>query len=155
MRPSYIDCSIRRIGRSEMARTTSDAVNGILEKTATLSLTPFITSANLMVTKHCSDNTDYTTTDLEEIERYLAAHFYHVAKTRNDADRAGPVSRTRRSRVDMGLNLTHYGQMAMRLDWAGGLAALERRIKDGISTTAIGFSWLGTEESELEDIEDT
>ena len=137
-----------------MARTTSDAVNGILERDATLSLTPFITSANLMVTKHCSGDTDYTSADLEEIERYLAAHFYHVTKTRNDADRAGPVSRTLRSRTGLGLDLTHYGQMAKVLDYKGYLAALDARIKDGIST-AIGFNWLGTEESELEDIEDS
>lgn len=134
-----------------MARTTTTAVEAILEETPTKTLTSFINTANKMVTKHCSGVTDYTSDDLEEIERYLAAHFYHVAVTRADAERAGRVSETKRSRIDLGLDLTHYGQQAMLLDWAGGLAALNKRIKDGISSAGISITWLGTPEDTVED----
>lgn len=129
-----------------MARTTTTAVEAILEESPTLTLTTFIDTANRMVTKHCSKVTDYTSDDLEKIERYLAAHFYHIAATRSDSERAGRVSETKRSKIDMGLDLTHYGQHAMLLDWAGGLAALNKRIKDGITSAGIGITWLGTEE---------
>lgn len=134
-----------------MARTTSTAVEAILEESPSLTLTTFINTANRMVTKHCSEVTDYTDDDLEEIERYLAAHFYHIAKTRSDNERAGRVSEGKRSKIDIGLKLTHYGQMAMVLDWAGGLAALNARMEKGIATTAIGLTWLGTEEDDLYD----
>ena len=134
-----------------MARTTSTAVEGILEESATKSLTPFIEAANRMVTKHCSDVDDYTATDLEEIERWLSAHLYHIAITRANEERAGKVSETKRSKVDLGLNLTHYGQTAMLLDWAGGLAALNKKIEKGISSSGIGLSWLGQTEDEVEE----
>jgi hypothetical protein len=133
-----------------MARTTATAVEGILEESPSLTLTPFITTANRMVTKHCSEVSDYTSDDLEEIERYLAAHLYHVAATRADSEKAGTVGETKRSKVDMGLNLTHYGQHAMLLDWNGGLAALNARTQKGIGV-AFGLTWIGEEEEELED----
>jgi hypothetical protein len=136
-----------------MARTTSAAVQGILEETASLSLTTFIATASSMVTKHCAAVSDYTAAELELIERYLAAHLYHVSVPRADAERAGRVSQTLRSRVDKGLDLTHYGQQAMLLDWAGGLSALNERIKKG-TTVAVGITWLGNEEDELDDDEE-
>lgn len=131
-----------------MARTTSAAVENILEETPTKTLTAFIDAANAMVTKHCSGVSDYTAADLEKIERYLAAHLYHISVPRADAEKAGPVSQNLRSKVDRGLDLTHYGQTAMLLDWAGGLSALNKAIKDG-TTSRIGFQWLGAEEDEL------
>ena len=79
------------------------------------------------------------------IERWLSAHFYHVAATRANREEAGSVAETKRSKVDLGLNLTHYGQHAMLLDVAGGLATLdEMGIRLGLATV----TWLGTPDEE-------
>jgi len=47
-------------------RTTAEAVGGIIEVDATISLTPFIEVANALVTEHCSTD-DYDATRLELI----------------------------------------------------------------------------------------
>ena len=127
-------------------RTTSTAVEGILEESPSLSLTPFIETASYLVDKSCATATQadgtayYDSTDLELIERWLSAHFYYVAATRPNMEKAGSVSETKRSRVDLKLNLTHYGQQAMLLDVAGGLTNLN---KTGFRITT-GVTWLGT-----------
>lgn len=136
-----------------MSRTTATAVQGIIEHDSNISLTPFVEAANNMVTKHCSGVSDYSAADLELIERWLTAHFYAIRDPRASAERAGKVSQTLKSKVDLGLSVTHYGQMAMQLDWAGGLAALDQRIKKGLAPS-LGFTWLGAEEGELEDDEE-
>ena len=132
-------------------RTTALAVEGILEESPSLTLTPFIEAASYLVDKVCATATDddgtayYTATDLELIERWLSAHFYHVAATRANREEAGSVAETKRSKVDLGLNLTHYGQHAMLLDVAGGLATLdEMGIRLGLATV----TWLGTPDEE-------
>jgi hypothetical protein len=136
-----------------MSRTTDNAVQGILEESPTLSLTPFIETANYLVTKCCAEavHTDgtpwYDDTDLELIERWLSAHFYHVAVTRADAERAGSVGQTLRSKVDLKLNLTHYGQQVMLLDVAGGLAALNEQ---GKMVVIPKVTWVGTPYEEID-----
>lgn len=128
-------------------RTTSAAVTGILEESPSLTLTPFIETASYLVDKCCAtatntDGTDYyTATDLELIERWLSAHFYHIAATRANRERAGSVSEEKRSKVEVRLEVTHYGQQALLLDVAGGLAALNEQGRIAIST---GVHWLGT-----------
>jgi len=135
-----------------MSRTTSEAVAGILEEQATLSLGPFIEAANYLVTKVCatatnSDGTSwYSDAELELIERWLSAHFYHVAATRADTEQAGSVSQKLRSKVDLGLNLTHYGQQAMLLDTAGGLRDLNAHRRQVVPKVL----WVGIEEDEDE-----
>lgn len=136
-----------------MARTTAIAVQGILEDSPTLSLTPFMEAAYYLVTKCCATQTQadgtawYTDEDLELIERWLSAHFYHVAVTRADAERAGSVGQSLRSRVDLKLNLTHYGQQAMILDVAGGLTTLNEQ---GKITVVPAVTWVGTPYEETE-----
>ena len=130
-------------------RTTSAAVQGIIEVDAAISLTPFIEAANALVTQCCTDlDTDYTDTTLELIERWLSAHVYTVRDMRAEAEKAGTVSEKKQSKVDLGFNTSHYGQMAMRLDWQGGLAKLNEQILKG-QVTAIGLSYLGTENPDL------
>jgi len=135
-----------------MARTTVDNVEAIIEIDSGISLTPFIEVANALVTEKCAVNDSdgnavYTDTRLELIERWLAAHFYHIRDNRPNTDKADVVSRTFRSKVDLGFAVTHYGQQAMLLDTNGGLAALNEQMKSGKSAT-ISFSWLGKTESE-------
>ena len=131
-------------------RTTDDLVEGIIEVDSAISLTPFIDAANMLVTKFCTDLTDdYTADELKKIETWLAAHFYTVREGRAFVEKAGPVSERKQSKVDLGFATSHYGQHAMTLDYYGGLAALNERIKKG-KANRISITWLGTEEVELE-----
>ena len=133
-----------------MARTTSALVGGIIEwesdstKSTYISLTPFIEGANLLITSECSDS-GYDATKLELIERWLSAHFYTIRDMRAETEKAGSVSQKLQSKVDLGFDTSHYGQMAMRLDTAGNLASLNERIKRG-GRVGVGVTWLGTED---------
>lgn len=126
-------------------RTTDDLVEGIIEVDSSIVLTPFIGAANVLVTKWCTElDVDYTTDELIQIETWLAAHFYSVRDMRVEKEKAGPVAATYQSKVDLGFSTSHYGQMAMTLDYYGGLAALNKRIKDG-NSNIVKITYLGTE----------
>jgi len=122
-------------------RTTSTAVALLIEIDDDISLTPFIEAANALVTECCSTD-DYDATRLELIERWLSAHVYTIRDMRAESEKAGSVSEKKQSRVDLGFDSSHYGQMAMRLDTKGGLAALNTRMKKGTGQT-VQVSWLG------------
>jgi hypothetical protein len=126
-----------------MARTTAELVGEIIEVDSTISLIPFIEAANALVTECCSTD-DYDDIRLELIERWLSAHFYCMRDARPYQERAGSISQSYQGKVDLGFDLTHYGQMAMRLDTVGGLAALNEEIKKGGRAIA-KIEWLGTE----------
>ena len=131
-----------------MARTTSAKVEGIIEVDSDITLTPFIDVANAMVTHYCTGlTTAYTTAHLILIETWLAAHFYTVRDMRRTEERAGPVSERFQSKVDLGFDTSHYGQMAMRLDWQGGLSNLNEQAKSG-GKKGVSVAWLGTEEED-------
>lgn len=126
-----------------MARTTSTLVGGIIEVDATISLDPFIEIATAFVTEKCSVD-DYDVVRLELIERWLSAHFYTVRDMRAESEKGGPTSEKKQSKVDLGFDSSHYGQTAMRLDTAGGLASLNTLMK-GRGSQPVGITWLGTE----------
>jgi len=137
-----------------MARTTTSNVVGIIEIDSGISLTPFIEVANALVTEVCSLATDsdgdlvYDATRLELIERWLAAHFYHIRDPKSSREEVDDVAATYRSIVEIGFNNTHYGQMAMRIDTNGGLARLDKSAKDG-KTTTVSLTWLGKTQTEI------
>src|SRR6266545_3656927 len=110
-------------------RTTSELVAGIIEVDVTISLTPFISVANALVTEVCGEVDDYNVERLELIERWLSAHFYTNRDPRSVSERAGPVSATYQSAMDLNFSTSHYRQTAMLLDTAGGLAALNVSMK--------------------------
>ena len=124
-------------------RTTSAAVTLIIEVDATISLTPFIETANALVTEHCSTD-DYDATRLELIERWLSAHMYTIRDMRAESEKIDTASQKKQSAVDIGFDTSHYGQMAMRLDTAGGLSQLNEQMKKGTSQI-VSATWLGTE----------
>ena len=129
-------------------RTTDALVGGIIEVDASIPLTPFISAANTLVTQCCTDLTiDHTAAQLILIETWLAAHFYSVRDMRPEMEKAGPVSEKFQSKVDLGLATSHYGQMAMLLDFYGGLSALNEKMKKGGGRTP-SVSWLGKSETE-------
>lgn len=123
-----------------MARTTSDLVADIIEVDVDIGLTPFISVANELVTEVCAA-AGYTDERLELIERWLAAHFYTNRDPRPTREEAGPVSASYQSKLGLNLATSHYGQTAMVLDTAGGLAALNSLTP----TKTLSVTWLGTE----------
>ena len=69
---------------------------------------------------------------------------------RSTARGAKGVTEKKQSKVDLGFDSSHYGQTAMRLDTAGGLAALNEQTKKG-RRALVSISWLGTEDAKIED----
>ncbi len=132
-------------------RTTTALVEGIIEVDSAISLTPFIAAANAIVTQTSTNLsaslTAYTDEQLTQIETWLSAHFYTVREGRAFEERAGTVSERKQSKVDLGFNTSHYGQMAMRLDWYGGLAALNNKILKG-NFKIPSVAWLGKTKDE-------
>ena len=139
-----------------MSRTTSELVEAIIEVDSDITLTPFISAANGLITQCCTNLGDnyeeYTDDRLQEIETWLAAHFYAIRDPRAKSEKAGSVSVKFQSKVDLGLSTTHYGQMAKLLDYQGGLASLDLKIKQG-RKRGPSITWIGkTEEESNEDL---
>jgi hypothetical protein len=124
-----------------MARVTDADVEAIIQYDDSIDLTPFITVANQLVTELCSDS-GYSDARLLEIERWLSAHFYHIDDQHVAMEKAGEVTASYQYKIDLAINQTKYGQMAMVLDTAGNLAQLNKRIVDGESAS-ISIGWLG------------
>ncbi len=133
---------------------TSDEVEEIIETDVTIDLTSFITAAVAIVQKNCADlNPAYTDDELNLIAIWLSAHVYATRDPRPVVESLGNrLSVTNQSKVDLYFCNSHYGQMALLLDWYGGLAKLQDKMKNqagGLRT--IGITWLGEEEKELEE----
>lgn len=134
-------------------RTTDELVEGIIEVDSAIVLTPFIAAANTLTNRCCTNLTeDYTDDELVQIETWLAAQFYTVRDMRVERERAGTVEAKFQSKVDLGFFTSHYGQMALLLDYHGGLSTLNEQMKKGGGRTP-GVVWLGkTEEEKLADL---
>ena len=125
-----------------MPRTNASAVAGIIELDPTIDLTPFIETAAAFVDQLAENSAALTPERLELIERWLAAHFYATRDPRTASEHAGPVGANYQSAVTIGLQNSHYGQVALRLDTTGTLAALDGMSRD---VEAAGY-WLGRDE---------
>ena len=126
-----------------MARTTDADVGEVVEVDATISLTPFITIANELVTELCADS-GYTDTRLALIETWLAAHFYLIRDQAVAQEQAGPVQIQYQFKIGLMLAQTKQGQTAMMLDTAGNLAAMSKRMEQG-EAASVQFTWMGTD----------
>lgn len=125
-------------------RTTSTAVLNLIELDEGVTVTQFIESANMLVTEKCDTVANsYSVERLEMIERYLAAHFAAVKYPRTTSESAAGTSESYQTSVGMFLELSTFGQHAMILDTGGGLARLNKNIKDGIRSVA-SLMWMGT-----------
>lgn len=120
-------------------RTTSELVAAIIEVDVTIPLEPFISVAAELVTEICVP-AGYSDDRLELIERWLSAHFYTNRDPRPTREEAGPVSASYQSKLALNLGTSHYGQTAMMLDTAGGLAALSRDLRKH----TLSVTWVGT-----------
>tara|TARA_R110000751_G_scaffold152635_1_gene257752 strand:- start:6504 stop:6926 length:423 start_codon:yes stop_codon:yes gene_type:complete len=133
-----------------VARTTRTLVAEIIELDVSIvpndaAMLPFITVANELVTEVCTTpagpKVAYTAARLELIERWLTAHFYTNRDPRTSSESAG-VSASYQSKIDLGLDTSHYGQTAMRLDTNGGLSKLNEDAKKG--KPKLSAFWAGT-----------
>jgi hypothetical protein len=126
-----------------MARTTVADVQTLLGESysSSYSVTSFIETANVIVTKHCVDD-DFAAAELELIERYVAAWAYCVSHPRATNETAKGVGQSLQHAEDLGFDSNEYGQMAKRLDWSGALAALDVSSKSGLRRT-VELTWLG------------
>jgi hypothetical protein len=134
-----------------MARITDADVEELIDVDSSISLTPFITAANELVTELCTDS-DYTDARLAIIEAWLAAHFYVLRDQAVDTEKAGSVSVKYQYRIGLMLQQTKQGQTAMILDTAGNLAALSKRAEEGEAAT-VSISWMGEDYDSEEDDE--
>lgn len=129
-----------------MPRTSDVAVKAIIEVDDSISLDPFIETANELVTEVCASVTSYSSTRLELIERWLSAHFYAIRDPRRKMESAGSVRESYETQIGLMLKETTYGQQAMMLDTAGGLAALSNSAEKK-RVSKVGISWLGSSQA--------
>ena len=124
-------------------RTTEEKVGAIVELDEDVSLDPFIEAANYLVTAVCAPHYVDPAT-LELIERWLSAHFYSIRVPLTSGSQVDVISEQYATyqRVDLGLDLTPYGQQAMRLDIGGYLAAIDNRTNT-VKATKRKVLWLG------------
>jgi hypothetical protein len=140
-------------------RTTEELVAGVIEVDEDITLTPFISAASSLVDRvsaYAAEN-DLLQDDedgksrsekLEEIETWLAAHFYTVRDPRTTQEGAGPVSASYQSRVDLRLFTSHYGQMAAALDETGVLERINSGANGSRARTARA-TWVGKTPAEM------
>ena len=126
-----------------MARTTAELVEGIIEVDSDISLTPFITIANELVTELCT-NSGYSDTRLTLVETWLAGHFYGIRDQQIDSEKIKTLSTKFQYEIGLIFYQTKQGQTAMALDTDGNLAALSKRIEAG-KEPGVSITWLGTD----------
>lgn len=131
-----------------MARTSEQAVRSIIETDASVSIVPFIDTANSLVTWLDSQDSQslLSTATLELIERYLAAHFYQCNRDRNFSSKTtGSASATYQGQTAMVLMSTDPGQTACLLDVTGNLALRSQEAASPGKRVA-SMLWLGQSE---------
>lgn len=117
-------------------RTYADLVQAVIQVDPKIELDPFIAAASSLV-DIVAANASFSDDLLQQIETWLSAHIYTIRDPRTTSERAGPVSASYQSAVALGLNTSHYGQMAMILDTSGTLRGLSLGRKKAQVT------WLG------------
>lgn len=135
-----------------MARTSAAAVKLLLmddygprEDGSLPDLAPFIDTASLLVDRVATCATakgkTLSTTELELVERWLAAHCYAMADQPYSSRSTQGASGSFQGQTGMALDGTKYGQTAQMVDVSGCLAALGKR-------QAASMAWLGKVPSE-------
>jgi len=132
-------------------RTTDDNVKAILvghyDTDGAPALTAFIATASSLTdyVDTCDTLDELSTTTLELIERWLAAHFYAHADQLAKSKATGDASVSFQGMTGKGLDSTQYGQTAMNLDVTGCLAKKNKEMTEG--KVKVGITWLGKAES--------
>lgn len=127
-------------------RTNKDKVEDILvdHYDGVTSLTPFIQTASSLVDKVARNDVEsaHSSSDLELIERWLAAHFYAHADQLMQSESKGRASGSYQGQTAMIFMSTQYGQTALGLDTTGYLAKLQKQAQEGRQSASV--VWLGT-----------
>jgi len=106
-----------------VAYTTPAQVKAILDRDCRVDLAPFIAAAHSLMNGPCK-SCCYDSATLSQIETWLAAHFYSIRRPQANEEEADTIKDVFDSKVDLGLKVTRYGQMALILDWKGCLARI-------------------------------
>jgi hypothetical protein len=136
-----------------MARTNSTAVEALLMKDydPDWSVASAIETASVMVDNvvACASrkNVTLSTTNLEILERWLAAHYYSVSDRPYEQKRTQQSWAKYQGKTGMGLESSHYGQTALGLDPSGCLEAINAKARAGVF-------WVGKTKSEEISYED-
>lgn len=132
-------------------RTNETDVADTVETNCDIDLGAFLEVANVMTDKIASCATDrgqtLTTSQLEMIERYLAAHFYSLRDPEYKQKKTGDASASFFGQDGKGLEGTRFGQAAMTLDTSGCLRSFDQG-------TFADMTWLGKPKSDQIDYED-
>jgi hypothetical protein len=121
-------------------RTSERSVKAILggHYDGSTGLQPFIDTAASFVDDIATKDATVTSSRLELIERYLAAHFYAHADQITQSRSTGGASGQFQGMTQMGFDATLYGQTAKRLDPTGHLINLDQPLRPKASCM-----WLG------------
>ena len=108
-----------------MARTNDTDVQKIISLNVLTDTTPFITTANLLVTQHLGTST-ISAAILTEIEKYLAAHLValHPDERQVTEQKIGDATDKYGGTLGEMLNFTQFGQTVKMLDYTGILAGV-------------------------------
>lgn len=108
-----------------MARTTDADVKEIISLNVLTTTVPFITTANLLVTKHLGSS-GISTELLAEIEKYLAAHLVamHPEERQLTEQKIGEATDKYGGQFGSLLHFTQFGQMVKMLDYTGILSGI-------------------------------
>lgn len=121
-----------------MSRTKKELVIAVLMDDygpkadgSTPDLSPRIDTATVIVDRvnvcAVAKNIALTGTELELIERWLAAHFYAIVDKPYQSKSTGGASASFQGQTGMRLETTHYGQTAMNVDYSGCLENINKR----------------------------
>ena len=104
---------------------------------------PFIDDASVLVDEIIAIDPRATAASMEMTERYLSAHLVCITDRQTNTEQVKSILVTYQSLLRPGLELTHYGAQAMRLDTTGRLAGWNARTNDGGGPKQ--FFWAGIE----------
>ena len=123
------------------ARIDSDDLAEIIGIDDAVSPAVAIDTAHYMVEDHCSGY-GYDDDRLVLLEKWLSAHLYAVLLPQLRSETIGPISESYIvGQLGKGLEATMYGQQALRLDVAKGLARFDAAVAAGrITATMVNLS---------------
>jgi len=132
-------------------RTTPEEVRTIIETDNDLNVAPFLDAAEVVVDYIESQDSDsvLSAKAKEQIEKWLAAHFYAIRDLQYAKKSTADASATFQGKTDMGLNSTLWGQQAKILDLSGTLTQM-----DSTPRPVTKISWNGKPVSQQTDYVD-
>jgi hypothetical protein len=134
-----------------MPTPTEDDITAIIKTRPSIELDPFIAYGEELYNDHCSE-AGYTSAKELKIKTLLACHFYTVRDPRRSGEQVDTIRNDYQSKINYGLSLSHYGQMAMLMDSEGGLANFNNQIFNQVQSAGVvaggpSVKWLGAPNS--------